>query len=266
MTTGAQLVDGIWDSVDDDGVARLRIDRPARMNAIDAPSAARIIDRCLTWAHDDTIRAVVLSGAGGSFCAGADVAGMAADAAAAGGFGEDASRAIIENGSTLVSAVRALPMPVIAALDGPAVGIGASFAVAADLLYATERTYFMLPFVTIGLMPDGAATATFAASLGRARANALALLGEKLWAAQALEHGLINACVEDADALDAVVDRTVAKLVATSPTALATTKAAVDAHTLAGYDSAITREIAGQTLLLQSPEFAAALASFTSRR
>lgn len=257
-------VDGIRSGIDDAGVARLVIDRPGRMNALDGAASRRVIGLCADWAADDRVRVVVLSGRGGAFCAGADVAGMASDSAASGGFDEAASRAIIENGSRLIGAVRALPMPVIAAVDGPAVGIGASLAVAADLIYATARSYFLLSFVGIGLMPDGAATATFAASLGRARANAMALLGEKLYATEAAECGLINGCAEEAEGLACVVDRATARLLGSSPQALALTKAALDGATLAQYDAAVDREIAGQTRLLQSPRFQAAIAAFAA--
>lgn len=262
--TQLECVDGIWSGVDEAGVARLEIDRPAQLNALDGAASLRIIEVCEQWATDERVRVVVLTGRGGAFCAGADVAGMASNAAAKGGFDEGDSRAIIESGSTLIGAVRALPMPVVAAVEGPAVGIGASLAVAADLIYATAPSYFLLAFIKIGLMPDGAASATFAASLGRARANAMALLGEKLSATEAREAGLINGCFEDRAALDAVVGRVTAKLAASSPMALTLTKAALDGATLDQYSAAIDREIAGQTELLQSPQFQAAIAAFAS--
>lgn len=265
MISEPDCVDGIWGSVDDDGVARLEIDRPKRMNALDGAASARVIALCDEWAVRDDVRVVILSGRGGSFSAGADVAGMAASSAEAGGFGVDASRAIIENGSNLVRAIRRLPMPVVAALDGPAVGIGASMAVVADLVYATSRSYFLLAFVNIGLMPDGGASSIFTAAVGRARANAMALLGEKLSAADAYDAGLINAYVEDPAGLGAVVGRVAKKLARTSPQALALTKKALDDHSLQGFESSLRREIAGQTELLQSPQFHAALASFAGR-
>lgn len=265
MISEPRCVDGIWDGIDDDGVARIEIDRPAQMNALDGVSSARIIDRCTEWSTRSDIRVVVISGRGGSFCAGADVAGMAVDASAGGGFDETQARGIIENGSRLIGAVRSITAPVIAAVDGPAVGIGASLAVAADLVYATARSYFLLAFVNIGLMPDGGATALFTASLGRARANAMALLGEKLHALEAYDAGLLTAVADDAADLAVLVDRSATRLVRRSPTALAVTKQALDANALAGLDDAIAREIDGQTHLLQSPEFHRMLAGFGER-
>ncbi|ALG85237.1 enoyl-CoA hydratase/isomerase family protein [Gordonia phthalatica] len=266
MISEAARVDGVWGSIDDHGVARLEIDRPKQLNALDGPASRRVIALCGEWAARDDVRVVVLSGRGGSFSAGADVAGMASDSAASGGYDGAASRGIIENGSNLVRAVRSLPMPVIAALDGPAVGIGASMAVATDLLYATSRTYFLLAFVNIGLMPDGGATAIFTAAVGRARANALALLGEKLYAAEAFDAGLVNGVFDDPADLSDAVDRAARRLVRSSPRALALTKKALDDHSLHGFDDALAREIAGQTELLQSPQFQAALAAFGDRR
>ncbi|MFT3715562.1 MAG: enoyl-CoA hydratase-related protein [Gordonia sp. (in: high G+C Gram-positive bacteria)] len=265
MASKPEAVAGIRGGVDDAGVARIEIDRPRQLNALSGEASEQIIRLCRAWATDPSIRTVVITGNGGSFSAGADVAGMAADAQASGGFDRSASRAIIENGSNLVSAVRDLPMPVIAVVDGPAVGIGASLAVAADLIYASARSYFLLPFVQIGLMPDGAASATFTASLGRARANAMALLGEKLWATEALEQGLINGVVEEPEALEPLVSRVVGRLTHASAPALRWTKAAMDGYSLDGYSAAIDREIAGQTELLQSPEFQAALAAFAAQ-
>lgn len=260
----ATFADGIWGGVDAAGVARLEIDRTEQMNALDGPASQRIIEVCGQWAADPAVRVVVLSGRGGAFCAGADVAGMATEAVTKGGFDEADSRAIIENGSRLTGAVRALPMPVVAVVDGAAVGIGASLAVCADLVYATARSYFLLAFANLGLMPDGGATATFSASIGRARANAMALLGHKLSATEAFESGLINEVVHDAQALETVVGRVTTRLCAASAPALALTKAALDGAALDQYEAAIAREIAGQTVLLQSPQFQSALAAFAA--
>lgn len=266
MISEAELRDGVWASIDSQGIARLEIDRPESMNALGGGSSTRVIALCNEWAARDDVRVVIISGRGGSFCAGADVAGMAANSAGTGGFDEGASRGIIENGSNLVRAIRGIGVPVIAALDGPAVGIGASMAVAADLIYATGRSYFLLAFVNIGLMPDGGATALFTAAMGRARANQMALLGEKLFAAEALDYGLINGTVEDVDGLTATVDRIAARLVRSSPDALKRTKAALDEHSLAGLEDALGREIVGQTLLLQSPAFQQAIQAFAGRK
>lgn len=251
---------GIWTHVDPSGVAWVEIDRPDRLNALDGGATDRIRTVLEAWASDRSVRAVVIGGRGGSFCAGADITAIAASSG--GSLEGQAARRVIAAGSDLVRVIRAVPVPVVAAVDGAAVGIGASLAVAADLVYATARSYFLLAFVNIGLMPDGAATMMFAASVGRARANAMALLGEKLPAAEAYEAGLLTGVVDDADALAATIEKVTGTLASRSPDALRLTKAALDAHTLSGFEAAIERELAGQTELLQSPAFTETMAAF----
>lgn len=252
---------GVSAALNERGVARLTISRPERMNALDAAANHTIVAALDRWSADDTVRVVVIDGAGGSFSTGADVTSLARGGGLDGLTPEQA-RAIIASGSTLAQALRAVPVPVIASVDGAAAGIGASLALGADLIYATARSYFLLAFINIGLMPDGGASMLVAAAVGRARANAMALLGEKLRARQAFDAGLITEVLEDRPALDAKVDSAVTKLALLSPSAVRVTKAALDAHTMPGFESAIARELAGQTELLQSAEFRAALAAF----
>ncbi|MFC9980407.1 enoyl-CoA hydratase-related protein [Gordonia sp. NPDC127522] len=255
---------GVITSVDDSGIGRLTISRPERMNALDGGAHQAIEDTLAEWSTRDDVRVIVIDGAGGSFSAGADVRGFAEQSTAGGasGFTPTQARQIISGGSDLIRAVRSVPVPVIASVDGAAAGIGASLALGADLIYTTARSYFLLAFVNIGLMPDGAASMSFATAVGRVRANELALLGEKLRAAEALDAGLVNGVVEDRAALDEVVGKVAGKLAGTSAAALRLTKAALDAHTMSGFEAAIERELDGQTELLQSPEFQAAITAF----
>ncbi|MCZ4548971.1 enoyl-CoA hydratase-related protein [Gordonia rubripertincta] len=257
-----QALNGLIASVDDRGVARVQIDRPHRKNAMDTATSNAFIELLGEWADNEAIRVVVIGAGGRDFCTGADIVDMAsAPAPQSAAEGEDRATKTIDTGCRVVRAIRALEVPVVAAVGGPAAGIGASIAFASDLIYAASDAYFLLAFVNIGLMPDGAATATVAAAVGRARANELALLGERLPAAQAYADGLVTAVV-DADALDAKVDHVVGKLLAASPRALKITKKALDAQTLAGFDLALELERQGQIELLQSPEFAALIAAF----
>ncbi|MGV9710317.1 enoyl-CoA hydratase-related protein [Gordonia sp. NPDC003424] len=256
--------DEIRVSVDDRGVARIEINRPQRKNALNDVVSTGLVTALRDWANSDDVRVVVIDGAGGSFSSGADIGGFmsAASGNADGRLDPEQARGFISGGSELARAVRAVRVPVIASVDGAAAGVGASLALAADLVYATERSYFLLSFVNIGLMPDGGATMSVATSIGRVRANAMALLGEKLPATEAFDAGLVTKVVADRAALDTTVDAAVAKLAATSPRALRLTKAALDAHTMGGLEPALDRELAGQTELLQSPEFQAAIAAF----
>ncbi|MEO9327494.1 enoyl-CoA hydratase-related protein [Gordonia aurantiaca] len=255
-------------SVDDRGVARLTISRPEKMNALDTEANLGIKAAMEEWGNRDDVRVIVIDGKGGSFSAGADVVSINRQAGANGASGLDPTQArgIISAGSELARAVRSVPVPVVASVDGPAAGIGASLALASDLIYATRRSYFLLAFINIGLMPDGGASMLFASAVGRVRANELALLGEKLHAPDALAAGLINGVYDDRAALDEAVDKVAAKLAGKSRSALRLTKSALDAHTMAGFDAAIERELDGQTELLQSPEFLAAIAAFAGAK
>lgn len=257
---------GLVASLDDRGVARLIVDRPARKNSLDAVTNKAFIGVLEEWARNDAVRVVIIGTGGRDFCTGADIVDMAtAEPAASEAEARERAENTIDNGSDLVRAVRALEVPVIAAVSGAAVGIGASIAFASDLVYASADAYFLLAFVNIGLMPDGAATATVATAVGRARANELALLGERLPATQAYADGLVTAVVEPND-LDTKVDQVVDKLLAASPRALALTKKAIDAQTMAGFDLALQLEREGQIELLQSPEFAALIAAFAGSK
>lgn len=263
---GRSVCDGVRAWVDDRGVGRLTICRSDRMNALDTAACVAITQTLGRWAADDAVGVVVFDGAEGSFCSGADVTSIAQGRGEGGGLSSDQAYRIISAGSELARAIRAIRVPVIASVDGVAAGIGASLALSADLIYATARSYFLLAFINIGLMPDGGSSMLVSAAVGRARANAMALLGERLYAPAASDAGLITAVVDDRAALDVTVDRVAATLASTSPAALRLTKAALDAQTMRGFDEALARELEGQRTLLQSPEFSEALAAFTDRR
>src|SRR5699024_7091774 len=147
-------------------VLELTIDRPHRMNALDADTVEQLV--AAIAGADEQVRVIGVGGAGGAVSAGADEAGepagAPADAAAAGAAGEADAAATMARADSLVRAVLRAPVPVIAAVDGPAVGVAASLALACDLIYATERASFLLPFVRVGLMPDGGSSLLVAAA------------------------------------------------------------------------------------------------------
>ncbi|HEU5455296.1 MAG TPA: enoyl-CoA hydratase-related protein, partial [Nocardioides sp.] len=143
--------------------------------------------------------------------------------------------------------------------------VGCSAALAADIIVATESASFLLAFARIGLMPDGGATATVAASIGRARAMRMALLAEPLGAREAYAAGLVTHVVADAE-FDETVEKIVRRLAAGPPLAFAATKKAINAATLDHLDGALERERTGQTLLLRTTDVAEGMRAFGEKR
>jgi enoyl-CoA hydratase len=239
----------------DGGLLHLTITRPARMNAIDLASMTEISDVLTESATDSSIRVVVLTGEGKAFCTGADLSAGS----------QTTPEVVMDTAGRMIRSVTTLPVPVIARINGPAAGVGLSLALAADLIYAAESTYLLMPFVNIGLMPDGGATAVVAAAVGRVRAAALSLLGERLPVAEAAAAGLITRALPD-DQLDAHVDAVAVKLANGPRRALELTKAAVNAATLTELDAALERETVGQIELLATPDFFVGAAAMLTRR
>jgi enoyl-CoA hydratase len=241
-----------------DGVLSVTIDRPDSLNSLTLPVFEGLADAMEQAANDPRVQVVRLGGAGRGFCSGA---GMSADDIAGGGPGD----ALILAANRLVRAITALPRPVVAVIQGPAAGIGVSIALACDLVLASDKAFFMLAFTKIGLMPDGGASALIAAAIGRIGAMRMALLAERLPAADALAAGLVTA-VYPADAFDAEVDKVIANLLAGPAVAFAKTKHAINAATLAELEPTLQRELEGQSLLLQSHDFHEGARAFQQHR
>jgi len=178
--------------------AKIVLNRPTRMNAWSEGMSRDLLAALREVAADDEVRAVLLTGAGRAFCAGADLKEGMANAQAAGGY-LDTDGILREWYHPIVTTIREMPKPVVAAVNGPAVGAGLSLALAADLVVAKESAYFTLAFVGIGLVPDGGASLFVPARVGFARAAEMALLGDPVTAAKAVEVGLINAAWPDAE-------------------------------------------------------------------
>jgi enoyl-CoA hydratase len=241
----------------DDGVLRLTFNRPAVLNALTAAMSDRLAVELEAAAARADVRAVLIRGAGGAFCSGADLSGEDAH--------ENFDVTSLDRANRITRAVVRLDKPCVAAVDGMAAGVGCSTALACDLVLATESARFVLAFARIGLMPDGGATATVAASVGRARAMRMALLGEALPAREAYDAGLVSHLVGDAD-LEPTVDALLARLVAGPPLAHAATKKAVNAATLGHLDDALERERTGQTILLRTDDVAEGMRAFAQKR
>ncbi|WP_121254749.1 enoyl-CoA hydratase-related protein [Nocardioides ferulae] len=240
-----------------DGVLRLTFNRPEAFNALNDVMADGLADLLEGARARDEVRVVVISGTGAAFSAGADISGEDAH--------ENFDITALDRANRIVRAVVSLDKPVLAAVNGVAAGVGCSIALAADLAVAAESASFVLAFSRIGLMPDGGASATVAAAVGRARAMRMALLAEPLAARAAYDAGLVSHVAGDAD-FPALVDKLAARLAAGPPLAFAATKKAINAATLAGLDAALERERTGQAVLLRTADVAEGMRAFTERR
>jgi 2-(1,2-epoxy-1,2-dihydrophenyl)acetyl-CoA isomerase len=180
----------------DDGVATVELNRPQALNAWNKQFALDLLAALDRVAVSEAARAVIITGAGRAFSSGADLKD-----AGGGDFTPegrpDVYKVLTERYHPIMRAIRELEKPVIAAVNGPAVGIGCSLALCCDLIVAARSSYFLLAFVNIGLVPDGGSSLFVPARVGMARASELALLGERLPAEQALQWGLVNRVVPD---------------------------------------------------------------------
>ena len=195
----------IWEQ--DGGVGRLTLNRPDTLNAWTADFGRELKQVVQGEAADSSVRAVMVTGAGRGFSSGADLK-EGFDPAEDGM--PDVRKELDQLYHPIIAGVRRLEKPVVAAVNGPAVGIGASFAFACDLVLAAESAFFGLAFVNIGLMPDGGSTLFVPTAVGKARALQMALLGERVEAQRALDWGLVNFVYPDDRLLDeanALVER-----------------------------------------------------------
>lgn len=241
----------------DGGVLRITLDRPGHLNALTGEMADRLAEEIERGGVTEQVRVVVLAGSGPAFSAGVDLSG------------EDVHERLdvtaLDRANRIIRAITGSPKPVVAAVNGVAAGVGCSAALACDLVVAAESASFLLAFARIGLMPDGGATATVAASVGRARAMRMALLAEPLSGRDAYDVGLVTHLAGD-DELDEVVDGLAARLAAGPPLAFAATKKAVNGATLHRLEEALERERHGQTVLLRTEDAAEGMRAFAQKR
>ena len=211
-----------------DGVLALVLDRPMKLNAIDAPLASALLAALDAAARDPAVRVVVLRGRGRAFCAGRDVSEAPTPAILA--LVQDVARALV-----------ALPQPVVTAVHGWAIGAGLEWMLATDLVVAARGTRFRLPEIELGVFVTGGLLRTLPAVAGLARARGLMLLGEPFAADDALRWGLVWSVVEDA-ALDAEVARIAARLAGFDPAVARRYKRALHEIGLDRYERALDLE------------------------
>jgi 2-(1,2-epoxy-1,2-dihydrophenyl)acetyl-CoA isomerase len=243
------------------GIARLTLNRPERLNAFNTEMHAEV-RAALTGLREAPARVLVITGAGRGFCAGQDLADRAV---APGAAPPDLAASIEKYYKPLVLALRALPMPVIAAVNGVAAGAGANLALACDLVIAARSASFVQAFARLGLVPDSGGTWFLPRLIGTARALGLTLTGEKLPAEQAAAWGLIWRCVPDEELAGAVAE--LATQFAAAPTrGLARTKQAIYegfSRTLA-QQLDVERDFQGE--LGHSSDYAEGVAAFAAKR
>jgi 2-(1,2-epoxy-1,2-dihydrophenyl)acetyl-CoA isomerase len=245
-----------------DRVAWITMNRPEALNAWTKQLGREMIEALDTVAADPEVRAIVITGAGRAFSSGADL--KAGDT-----FGNDGHpdvlTALREVYNPLMMRVRTIDKPVIAAVNGPAVGIGCSFALACDLVVAARSAYFLLAFVNIGLGLDGGASQSLIARVGHARAFEIAYLGERIAAERALGWNLINEVVSD-EQLPARVTELAAKLAAGPPGSYATIKRTINARAYDGFEELLDLEAVLQQERASSNDFAEGVMAFVQKR
>ncbi|MFM9927930.1 enoyl-CoA hydratase-related protein [Variovorax sp. H27-G14] len=248
-----------------DGIATLTLNLPAKLNPIARELQVELRDTLERIRDDRAVRAVILTGAGKAFCVGADLSAMAAGEEGK-SLGTQTAEGMQALSNPLIETLRTLPVPVVAAVNGPAAGAGVGLALAADVTVAARSAYFYLPFLPkLGIVPDLGCTWAIPRRAGRARAMGMALLDERLSAERAVQWGLIWACVEDAQLMDEA--RAIAQRLARLPAhAVTEAREAFDAserHTLKEqlhYESERQRE------LIDSPSFREGVSAFLQKR
>ncbi|MDP3168060.1 MAG: enoyl-CoA hydratase-related protein [Hydrogenophaga sp.] len=179
-------------------VALLRLNIPARLNPLTMPLQQALRAALAGLREDRSVRALLITGTGKAFCVGADLGSMSPPEN--GSLGAQTADAMESLSNRLIEDLRTLPFPVVSAVNGACAGAGVGVALAADVVLAARSAYFYLPFMPrLGIVPDLGTTWFLERSVGRARAVAMSLLGERLGAEQAAQWGLVWQCVDDAD-------------------------------------------------------------------
>lgn len=233
----------------------LRFNRPERKNALTLSMYAQAADALLKGRSDPGIKVLAISGTDDSFCAGNDLADFMKAPEL------DAEHPVLR----FMRALQECEKPVVAQVQGPAVGIGATLLLHCDLVFASEGAYLQFPFVNLGLCPEFAASYLLPRLLGHVKSAELLFLGERLEAGEAKAMGLVNQVLPDSQ-LSRQVEDIIQRLVAKPPAALRATKLLLKQHQQSGIASAMTEEVSAFTERLASPECREALQAFFDKR
>jgi 2-(1,2-epoxy-1,2-dihydrophenyl)acetyl-CoA isomerase len=244
------------------GVGVMTLNRPPQLNAWNRRFGDDMLEALDGFAADPGVRAIVVTGAGRAFSSGADLKDpetIRPDGTV------DVLTPLREAYNPVILRLRTVDKPVIAAVNGPAAGIGCSLALACDLIVAARSAYFLLAFVNLGLGLDGGASQSLAARVGTARAFEMAYLGERIGAEQALAWGLINRVVDD-DALQSAAGELASRLAAGAPGSYATIKRTINARAYAGFAELLDLEAVLQQERTGSRDFREAAVAFAQKR
>ena len=247
----------------DAGIGWIRINRPEKMNAIGTLTRKQLGDAIKQAEKDDAVRVVVLTGSGRAFCSGADVTEITSDGQMR--TPEDVGNVLRNEYMPMLTRLRTMPKPVIAAMNGPAVGIGASYALACDIRIAVPEAYLLEAFINIGLAPDGGVSWLLPRLAGTGVAYEMFFTGKPLSAADAHRLGIINRVVPQESFEEEV--REFATQIASQPRqALAAAKRAVNHALESSYEEALEFESYLQEAQAASQEFADGVQAFMARR
>jgi 2-(1,2-epoxy-1,2-dihydrophenyl)acetyl-CoA isomerase len=241
----------------ENGVAWIRLNRPASMNAVNGALRQALAGAVRQAERDEAVKVVVVTGEGRAFCAGADVREFGAREGAVGNIRQDYE--------TLLTRLRTMPKPTIAALNGVAAGIGASLALVCDIRFAVPQASFVEAFVKIGLTVDGGATWLLPRLIGTGRALEMCYTGEPLGAADAERFGLVNRLVEP-DRLEAAVREFAERLAAGPTLALGAIKRSVNFAMNATLEETIDFEFHLQGVQMQHEDFREGVSAFLEKR
>src|SRR5947209_8667546 len=247
-----------------DGVGLIQLNRPEKMNAIGTLTRKQLGEAIKQVERDDAVRVVVLTGTGRAFCSGADVTELFVDGAGM-RTPEDVGNVLRTEYMPMLTRLRTMPKPVIAALNGPAAGIGASYALACDIRIATPEAYLLEAFVNIGLAPDGGVSWLLPRLAGTGVAYEMFFTGKPLQAADAHRLGVINRIVP-AERLEEEVRELANHLAAQPRQAMAGAKRAVNHALESSFEQALEFESYLQEAQAASDEFAEGVQAFLARR
>nr|WP_052669654.1 enoyl-CoA hydratase-related protein [Nitriliruptor alkaliphilus] len=269
MSEPRKVTDLVRADRDDRGVLTLTIDRPEAKNALTHGMRDRLADLLEAASSDLRVRVVVITGAGGAFCAGADLRGQPAAPPRPEGAPDravgDVARLVQRGWQRLVTAVLDCERPVVAVVDGVAAGGGVQLALACDLVIASDRARLVQSFVHRGIVPDAGAAYLLTRLVGPQRAKELFLLGEQVGADRALELGLVNRVVS-AGELGTHVDELVVTLAAGPTRAYAATKQLVNRALETDRDTALRDEAVAQELIQGTADADEGVTAFIERR